>query len=101
LLLTRLAETALKTDPLFALARDIEQAAGTRTKELLEGLRQTLRSAIARNNGRPFGACLTCRHFRGEVRPSSRTPHHCALLNEPLSESDSRAICVEQVPLIM
>lgn len=85
LALTRLAETALKNDPLFALAGDIERAAGPTTKELVEGLRQTFRSAVARNNGRPFGACFTCRHFRGNVRPS---------------ESESRAICVEQEPAL-
>lgn len=98
LALTRRGQQALERDPLFAMARDIEQAAGSGTAGLLEELRRTLRQAIARNNGRAFGACASCRHFRDNVRPSSRQPHHCSLLDEPLSEADSRAICVEQEP---
>lgn len=96
LALTPRGEQALKHDPLFAMARDIEQAVGAGGADLLDGLRRTLRQAIARNDGRAFGVCAGCRHFRGNVRPSSRQPHHCALLEEPLSEADSRAICVEQ-----
>jgi DNA-binding MarR family transcriptional regulator len=93
-------ERALKRDPLLALAKDIEQAAGAALPEFLDSLRQTLRRAIARNGGRAFGACYTCRHFRADVRPTARTPHHCALLDEPLSEADSRAICAEQEPAV-
>ena len=94
--LTREAEKALKRDPLLTMAKDVEQATGGNVAELLDGLRRTLREAIARNNGRAFGACFSCRHFRAHIRPASRTPHHCALLNEPLSEADSYSICVEQ-----
>ena len=89
---------ALRRDPLFALAEEIEQAAGEDIGPLLEGLRKTLRQAIARNNGRAFGACFSCRHFRAGTRPATRTPHHCALLDEPLSDADSRSICVEHEP---
>ncbi|MDP1965571.1 MAG: MarR family transcriptional regulator [Reyranella sp.] len=87
---------ALKRDPLLAVATDIEQATGGDVAELLDGLRRTLRQAISRNQGRMFGACFSCRHFLANVRPSTRTSHNCALLDEPLSEADSRAICVEQ-----
>lgn len=88
---------ALKRDPLLALAKDIERANGGDLAALLDSLRQTLGNTIARNQGRAFGACHTCRHFRAHVRPS-RAPHHCALLDEPLSEADSRACCAEQEP---
>ncbi len=98
LALTAAAERMLKRDPLLALAADIGQAAGSRLPELLEALRGVLRSAIARNRGRAFGACSSCRHFRARVRPTGPAPHHCALLDEPLSEMDSGAICVEQEP---
>jgi DNA-binding MarR family transcriptional regulator len=70
--LTSEGSKALKRDPLLVLARDIEQATGGEGADLLDGLRQTLRNAIARNQGRAFGACYTCRHFRAQVRPSSR-----------------------------
>jgi DNA-binding MarR family transcriptional regulator len=96
--LTREAEMALKRDPLLTMAEDIQQGTGSNIAVLLHGLRQTLSEAIARNGGRAFGACFSCRHFRAYVRPLSRTPHHCALLNEPLSELDSRSVCVEQEP---
>ena len=95
--LTAHGEAMLRSDPLLALARDIDGAAGRRARDLAASLRATLRNAIARNDGRAFGACLTCRHFRADVRRSG-PPHHCALLDEPLSEADSRAICVEQEP---
>jgi DNA-binding MarR family transcriptional regulator len=89
-------ERAMTHDPLFALAEDIERAVGCDVAAVRDALRQTLQRAIKRNRGRAFGVCRTCRHFRASVRPSTRTPHHCALLDEPLSESDSRAICAEQ-----
>ncbi|HXF54835.1 MAG TPA: MarR family transcriptional regulator [Hyphomicrobiaceae bacterium] len=98
--LSAAGERAMARDPLLALARDIEEAAGPALPDLLDGLRRTLRCAIARNRGRAFGACYTCRHFRAGIRPGSRTPHHCALLDEPLSEADSRAICAEQEPAV-
>jgi DNA-binding MarR family transcriptional regulator len=98
LALTPLAEKALRRDPLLTIAKDIELATGSNVVDLLDGLRQTLREAIARNQGRAFGACFSCAHFRAHIRPSHRTPHHCALLDEPLSEFDGRSICVEQEP---
>lgn len=98
LALTPRGEQTLKRDPLLAMARDIELATGADVGSLLDGLRRTLRQAIARNDGRPFGACQGCRHFRGNARPSSRQPHHCVLLDETLSDADSQAICVEQEP---
>jgi DNA-binding MarR family transcriptional regulator len=93
-------ERAMKRDPLRALAEDIERAAGGDVAAIRDALRQTLRVAIIRNQGRAFGVCRTCRHFRSDVRPSTRTPHHCALLDEPLSEGDSLAICAEQEPAV-
>ncbi|WP_018291269.1 MarR family transcriptional regulator [Verrucomicrobium sp. 3C] len=96
--LTRKGSKTLTRDPLLVLARNIEQATGGDATGLLDELRQTLRNAIARNQGRAFGACHTCRHFRAHVRRLTRTPHHCSLLDEPLSEADSRAICAEQEP---
>lgn len=99
LALTARGEQLLRRDPLLALAHDIEQATDGKVDRLLDDLRRTLRAAVARNEGRAFGVCATCRHFRQGVRPSSRQPHHCALLDEPLSEPDSRGICIEQEPV--
>jgi DNA-binding MarR family transcriptional regulator len=97
--LTRKGETALRSDPIVDLASDIEAALGAESGDLVVRLQRTLANAIARNQGRPFGACFSCRHFRPNSSREVGMPHHCALLNEPLSAADSRAICVEQEPI--
>lgn len=97
--LTPSGERLLRRDPLLALADDIEQAAGAGNPDLLAGLRAILRRTLARNGGHPFGICSSCRHFRRDSRPSSRHPHHCMLLDEPLSPADGGALCVEQTPV--
>lgn len=94
--MTQTGAQALKNDPILALAADIEGAAPDQIEAVVEVLRTALRAMITRNGGRAFGACYTCRHFRKGAGSSRSTPHHCALLDEPLSEADSRAICVEQ-----
>jgi len=38
--------------------------------------------------------CRTCRHFRPDVRPGP-APHHCALLEKPLADSELRLDCPE------
>jgi DNA-binding MarR family transcriptional regulator len=96
--LTGKAAAALEGDPLFALAEDIEKAAGDEMAPMLEGLRRTLRTAIARNRGRAFGACRSCSYFRADVRPGSSSAHHCGLLDEPLSDEESGLICAEHRP---
>jgi DNA-binding MarR family transcriptional regulator len=95
LALTADGQRALRRDPMLAFAADIDAAAGGDVAGLLESLRHVLRNAVARNAGRAFGACFTCRHFRSQRQPGARAPHHCALLDQPLTEADSRAICVE------
>ena len=94
--LTHQGEAALKDDPLLALASDLALSAGRDIDNLVETLRAVLRRAVARNDGKAFGACHTCRHFQRDVAATSHAPHRCGLLDEPLSEADSRAICVEQ-----
>ena len=39
--------------------------------------------------------CVTCRFFRPDEHPGSDSPHHCALLDVPLTGSDLRADCPE------
>jgi DNA-binding MarR family transcriptional regulator len=94
--LTGTGERALKDDPIILLAADLAQAGAARLEPVVETLRGALQNLVGRNAGRAFGACFTCRHFRANANASSRTPHHCALLDEALSEADSAAICVEQ-----
>lgn len=93
--LTPLGEAAMTRDPLSELARDIDAATDGHPGGLLELLRATLRTAIARNEGRAFGVCRSCRYFRSDAEPGAAAPHRCALLREPLSEADAQSICVE------
>ena len=39
--------------------------------------------------------CVTCRFFRPDAHPGESSPHHCALLDVPLSGFDLRADCPE------
>ena len=98
LALTPLGVSAIAGDPLSRLAADLQRAAGAGLSTLSAQLRETLYAAIARNDGQVFGACETCIHFRRAASRSSEAPHHCALLDVPLSAADSTAICVENVP---
>jgi DNA-binding MarR family transcriptional regulator len=95
LALTRRGEAVLKDDPLKRLADDIAVATGGDAGKLLATLQAILSAMIARNGGRAFGICRTCRHFRRSASPGSVSPHHCSALDEPLSDADSGAICQE------
>ncbi len=95
LTLTRQGEALLKHDPLLHLARDIATGTDDDPVQLVSMLQAILAATIARNDGRAFGVCHSCRHFRRNIRPGA-SPHHCGLLDEPLSDADSRDICQEQ-----
>jgi len=94
--LTPQAHALLARDPQLELSRLIETALGAQADALDNLLRRVLSTAVARNGSRAFGVCADCRHFR--AGGGAEAPHRCALLNEPLSEADSRRICVEQTP---
>lgn len=92
LALTKSGSKFLDADPARALAKTID--AGGAGVRLADDLEAGLRAAIAQRGGRAFGVCHTCRHFRRDQR-SGVSPHHCALLDEPLSAADATAICLE------
>jgi DNA-binding MarR family transcriptional regulator len=91
--LTPDASEFLAADSSCDLARDIDETGAA--KRLAYDLEATLRETLAARGGRVFGACHTCCHFRRDQHKGA-TPHHCALLNEPLSKADGMMICVEQ-----
>jgi hypothetical protein len=95
LALTKRGEAVLGDDPLRRLADDIAIATDGDAGELLATLQAILSATIARNDGRAFGICRTCRHFRSNARQGGASPHHCNLLDEPLSDADGGAICQE------
>jgi DNA-binding MarR family transcriptional regulator len=94
--LTERGLAALADDPLLAIAGDLAGATHGDAAAVVNVLKAALRLSIGRNGGRPFGICRTCRHFRRSGAPAPAGDHFCALLKEPLSESDSAAICLEQ-----
>jgi DNA-binding MarR family transcriptional regulator len=42
--------------------------------------------------------CVSCRFFKPDAHPRSASPHHCALLDLPLSGADLRTDCPEHEP---
>ena len=94
--LTSLGKETLSEDPIHRIAMDLATLGASELAQLTETLRDMLMAMIARNGGRAFGVCRDCRHFRRGEGKTKAVPHRCALLDEPLSDSDSRFICVEQ-----
>lgn len=97
LALTTQGRILLEGDPLVLLASDI---AGSRTADIeaaVAMLREALASAIARNGGKPFGVCRTCRYFES-TNGAAGGYARCSLLDEALSENDAADICAEQEP---
>ncbi|MBM3620028.1 MAG: MarR family transcriptional regulator [Alphaproteobacteria bacterium] len=96
--LTDAGRRVLVDDPLQELARDLRKGDSDEgLAAAVEVLRDALRRALRRNGSRPFGVCHACRHFQKNA--SGRGRHHCALIDEPLSEEDSGLICTEQEPV--
>ena len=94
--LTAAGRAALEEDSGAALlAGAVAAGTGAEAATLARLLETTLAAAIARNGGRAFGVCRTCRHFRAGAHAGAARPHHCALLDVPLGEADAGAICVE------
>jgi DNA-binding MarR family transcriptional regulator len=42
--------------------------------------------------------CMTCRFFRRDAHPDLARPHHCALVDAPLSTGELRVDCAEHEP---
>ena len=43
----------------------------------------------------PQRTCVTCRHFRENVAPGTRTPHYCAFVGAPMAGRHLRVDCAE------
>ena len=90
---TAKGQKLLRNDPLDAMASSLSRLSASQRQELKEDLRDFLRATLRRRNGRPFGACNTCRYFQKNL--SGGAPRQCGLLEEPLTATDSEMICVE------
>lgn len=90
---TAKGEKLLKRDPLEVMAASLSKLPASQRQELKEDLSDFLRAALRRREGRPFGACKTCRYYQKNAQGGG--PHKCGLLDEPLSKADGEMICVE------
>lgn len=92
LALTDSGRQFLAADPSHRLAVAI--GAGGADAAIADALDAALRALLAERGGRAFGICRNCLHFRSKVHPDP-APHHCALLDEPLSDAEATLICAE------
>lgn len=84
----------LSQDPMQAFESALADLSPSERETLEAALHAVVRTMLTRRNGRPFGVCGTCIHFRR--KHENGAPHFCALLEEPLSDDDSARICAEQ-----
>ena len=86
--LTRTGLAMLKEDGVVAVA--LKNLTDQNVAELENGLRETLRQALALNGGKSFGQCKSCRYHQ-----AANGRAFCQLLSLSLSTEDSEKICVE------
>lgn len=92
--LTRQGAKMLQHDPAISIETATRQMTAIDRAQLSASLEGVVLRLLRDRGGRPFGACKTCRHFKKSAPKGA--PHFCTLLGEPLTASDSQAICVEQ-----
>jgi DNA-binding MarR family transcriptional regulator len=61
--------------------------------DLVAGLQRSGAITVAR-------MCVTCRFFRRDAHPDASQPHHCALVDMPMSAGDLRVDCAEHEPRV-
>ncbi|MEW6435257.1 MAG: MarR family winged helix-turn-helix transcriptional regulator [Myxococcota bacterium] len=79
-----------------------EALAALRPDEKAVVLRLLLRiiaGLVERGVIRDARMCVTCEHFRPDAHPGRAQPHHCALVDLPLSDEHLRVDCPDQVAL--
>ena len=91
------ARRVLMNDPLAATAAAATHLSDPRRESLAGALESILRARLAGRHRRPFGLCRDCRYFARQH--AGGAPHYCLLLQEPLAEQESAAICHEQQPV--
>lgn len=96
LTLTAKGRNLLRRDPLAEIVAAIDDLSRSRRESLSSTLESLLFGRLATRGRQPFGQCMDCRYFARNHTDGQ--PHYCQLLNAPLAESDSAAICHEQSP---
>ncbi|WP_226925747.1 MarR family winged helix-turn-helix transcriptional regulator [Meridianimarinicoccus sp. MJW13] len=73
------------------LDHSLSELSDSKKQALQATLTEVLRRFVQQNDGRAFGVCKTCIHYK-----ASSSGGFCTLLSEPLSPEDSSLICHEQ-----
>lgn len=94
--LTAKGKALLKHDPLLVTSQAIDALGAPAKVALADSLQTFLSTRLAAQERQPFGQCRDCQYFSQNREAGS--PYFCQLLEEPLNESDSLAICYEQQP---
>jgi len=66
--------------------------------QLLRGLLQMIGQLQRAERFPELRSCLSCRHFRADAHADAAAPHHCALVDAPLSVALLRLDCAEHEP---
>ena len=98
LALTSAGSELLAQDPLEPTRQALRGLGDTRLQPFIGDLETLIGERLKQNQGRPFGLCNQCRHFRHSADKTS--PYYCQLLREPLSNTDADKICLEQEPAV-
>lgn len=93
--LTAEGNNLLEDDPVNTALDAAEKFSDRERDNVTKSLQKILRGALRQRDQKAFGQCKGCKFFR-ENDPAG-SPHHCSLLNEPLSQPDSDKICAEHV----
>jgi len=91
--------TAARIGSALSFAEDAAAALpAAQQTELLTGLFKLIAQLQKTERFPEIRACLSCQYFEANRHPGKAAPHHCALVNAPLSVSLLRMDCPEQVP---
>ena len=82
-------------DPVDAVAQLLGQLDKARIATTLEVLLDLIAEMDAAGMISRTAACTTCRFFLRDHHPDPAAPHHCRLLDQPLSTGDLRVHCPE------
>lgn len=96
--LTEAGARKLDADPIIRVAAAAATELGDDIEQARSLLTKLLGRLIADNEGRAFGVCRTCRHFREGGGVTNERPHVCGLIRVGLAEADAERICVEHEP---
>lgn len=99
LTLTPKGEAMLALDPWARLAQTLSGLGGKTRRRLARGLNEVLAAELVRSDLPNFGSCDSCRFYREKGRTDeARGPHLCMLLEQPLTQAESRQLCAFTEP---